>query len=50
MGYGTQAFFQSLLKKYFLHIKIITGQNIIIPPNFPVWKFSGKAQFPHSFE
>ena len=27
----------------------ITEQNIEISPNFPVWKFCGKAQFPHSF-
>ena len=27
----------------------ITVKNIIISPNFPVWKFCGKAKFPHSF-
>ena len=26
-----------------------TGQNAIISSNFLVWKFCGKAQFPHSF-
>ena len=24
-------------------------KNTVISPNFLVWKFSGKAQFPHSF-
>ena len=28
---------------------IITAPNTVISPNFLVWKFSGKAQFPHSF-
>ena len=26
-----------------------TAKNTVIPPNFLVWKFCGKAQFPHSF-
>ena len=26
-----------------------TAQNTVISPNFLVWKFCGKAQFPHSF-
>ena len=26
-----------------------TAKNTIISPNFLVWKFCGKAQFPHSF-
>ena len=26
-----------------------TVKNIIISPNFLVWKYCGKAQFPHSF-
>ena len=26
-----------------------TAKNAIIPPNLLVWKFCGKAQFPHSF-
>ena len=26
-----------------------TAKNIVISPNFLVWKFRGKAQFPHSF-
>ena len=26
-----------------------TAKNNIISPNFMVWKFCGKAQFPHSF-
>ena len=25
------------------------SKNIVISPNFLVWKFCGKAQFPHSF-
>ena len=28
---------------------IITTKNTVITPNFIVWKFCGKAQFPHSF-
>ena len=28
--------------------QIITGKNTIISPNFLLWKFCGKAQFPHS--
>ena len=27
---------------------ISTAQNIVISPNFMVWKFCGKTQFPHS--
>ena len=26
-----------------------TAKNTVISPNFLVWKFCGKAQFPHSF-
>ena len=26
-----------------------TAKNIVISPNFLVWKFCGKEQFPHSF-
>ena len=26
-----------------------TAKNTVTPPNFMVWKFCGKAQFPHSF-
>ena len=26
-----------------------TAKNTVISPNFLVWKFYGKAQFPHSF-
>ena len=26
-----------------------TAKNPVISPNFMVWKFCGKAQFPHSF-
>ena len=29
--------------------KAFTTQNAVISPNFLVWKFCGKAQFPHSF-
>ena len=35
-----------LLGKEFL---TFTAENTAISPNFLVWKFSGKAQFPHSF-
>ena len=28
---------------------MITAKNTVISPNFLVWKFCGKAQFPHSF-
>ena len=28
---------------------ILTEQNAIISPNFLVWKYCGKAQFPYSF-
>ena len=27
----------------------LTAKNTVISPNFQVWKFCGKAQFPHSF-
>ena len=27
----------------------ITAKNTIMSPNFLVWEFCGKAQFPHSF-
>ena len=29
--------------------KICFAWNALISPNFPVWEFCGKAQFPHSF-
>ena len=29
--------------------KQLTTKNTVISPNFLVWKFCGKAQFPHSF-
>ena len=29
--------------------KTTTSKNTVISPNFLVWKFCGKAQFPHSF-
>ena len=28
---------------------LYTAKNTVISPNFMVWKFCGKAQFPHSF-
>ena len=28
---------------------IVTAKNTVISPNFLVWKFYGKEQFPHSF-
>ena len=30
-------------------LQIITEKNIVISPNFLVWKFCGKTEFPHSF-
>ena len=30
-------------------MKLITAKNNLISPDFPVRKFRGKAQFPHSF-
>ena len=30
-------------------LKTHTAKNIVISSNFLVWKFYGKAQFPHSF-
>ena len=30
-------------------VKTIIAENTVISPNFLVWKFCGKAQFPHSF-
>ena len=30
-------------------IFVINAKNTVIAPNFLVWKFCGKAQFPHSF-
>ena len=32
-----------------IHKQRCTAQNTVISPNFMVWKFFGKAQFPHSF-
>ena len=28
---------------------LVTAKNTVIPPNFLVWIFCGKAQIPHSF-
>ena len=36
------------IKKYIVDKKS-TAQNIVISPNFQVWKFCGKTQFPQSF-
>ena len=45
-------------KRYFVKSKFsrslfisfaFTAKNTVISPNFLVWKFCGKAQFPHSF-
>ena len=41
-------FMLSIEKKKYIYI-YITVKNTVIPPNFLVWKFCGKAQFPHSF-
>ena len=30
-------------------IFVINAKNTVIAPNFLLWKFCGKAQFPHSF-
>ena len=30
-------------------MRTYTTKNTVISPNFLVWKFCGKAQFPHSF-
>ena len=30
-------------------LSALTVKNTVISPNFLVWKFCGKAQFPHSF-
>ena len=32
-----------------LHFYVYTTKNTVISPNFLVWKFCGKAQFPHCF-
>ena len=41
---------RSVGRKYVqLHAKAYTAKNPVISPNFLVWKFYGKAQFPHSF-
>ena len=32
-----------------IFIRCLTASNPVISPNFMVWKFCGKAQFPHSF-
>ena len=37
-----------LMPKYYPEY-ISTVKNTVISPNFLVWKFCGKAQFPHSF-
>ena len=49
----------TLLKKWFWHrcfpvifakfLRTHTAKNTVISPNFLVWTFWGKAQFPHSF-
>ena len=31
------------------NMRTLTAKNIVISPNFLVWKFYGKIQFPHSF-
>ena len=36
-------------QRCFLLRELYTAQNAAISPNFMVWKFCGKAQFPHSF-
>ena len=33
----------------FLVVSHETAKNIVISPDFLVWKFCGNAQFPHSF-
>ena len=30
--------------------EIYTAKNTVLSPDFLMWKFCGKAQFPHSFE
>ena len=35
-------------KLSFLEIVTVTTKNTVISPNFQVWKFYGKAQFPQS--
>ena len=51
-GYCPQTFLSLRLGitelKTFLAI-CYTAKNTVISPNFLVWKFCGKAQFPHSF-
>ena len=37
---------ESTIKFCFL---VCSSKNTVIPPNFLVWKFCGKGQFPHSF-
>ena len=39
----------NLLEIVFKIFEKYTSQNTVISPNFLVWKFFGKAQFPHSF-
>ena len=39
----------NFVKNARLEKKIVTAQNIIVSPNFLVWKSSGKAQFPQNF-
>ena len=41
-----QVFFHVSNQK-FLQPKTNTAKNIVVSPNFLVWKFCGKAQFPH---
>ena len=33
----------------YLQGNLSTAENTVISPNFLVWKFCGKTQFPHSF-
>ena len=40
---------QSLVSSLLSRKKKNTAKNIVVPPNFLVWKFCGKAQYPQSF-
>ena len=42
-------FVRTHIIQIFIYTAVYTTKNTVILPNFVVWKFCGKAQFPHSF-
>ena len=42
-------FVRTHIIQIFIYTAVYTTKNNVILPSFVVWKFCGKAQFPHSF-